>query len=139
MSHGVSVLQKFEKGSNHNFIKSYGDISKKDVERINKIVLLANSLGFEKNTQKSFTERLLMIMLNLYSCLLRSVRVIEGKHPLNIRDIVNNYHLIIYIFDNSCIHNVFCGVCQKEKVNQKQQKVKKVLLRVHPKVTQIYS
>lgn len=54
MSHGVSVLQKFEKGSNHNFIKSYGDIFKKDVERINKIVLLANSLGFEKDTQKSF-------------------------------------------------------------------------------------
>lgn len=83
MSHGVSVLQKFEKGSNHNFIKSYGDIFKKDVERINKIVF-ANSLVFEKDTQKSFTERLLMIMLNLYSCLLRSVRVIEGKHPLNI-------------------------------------------------------
>ena len=67
MSHGVSVLQKFEKGSNHNFIKSYGDIFKKDVERINKIVF-ANSLVFEKDTQKSFTERLLMIMLNLYSC-----------------------------------------------------------------------
>lgn len=79
MSHGVSVLQKFEKGSNHNFIKSY-----EDIERINKIVLLKNSLVFEKDTQKSFTERLLMIMLNLYSCLLRSVRVIEGKHPLNI-------------------------------------------------------
>lgn len=54
MSHGVSVLQKFEKGSNHNFIKSYGDISKKDIERINKIVLLKNSLVFEKDTQKSF-------------------------------------------------------------------------------------
>lgn len=54
MSHGISVLQKFEKGSNHDFIKSYGDISKKDIERINKIVLLKNSLVFEKDTQKSF-------------------------------------------------------------------------------------
>lgn len=54
MSHGVSVLQRFEKGSNHNFIKSYGDISKKDVERINKIVLLANSLGFEKKYTEEF-------------------------------------------------------------------------------------
>lgn len=57
-------------------IKSYGDISKKDVERINKIVLLSNSLGFEKDTTEEFyrktsdgsVEPLLMPVKKCKSC-----------------------------------------------------------------------